>query len=247
MGQLLVAAVFVLADETGDFQPAHLLHQQYVQLAVGGVGFGDGVEAAAVEPAVAHTDKGLLAVDGFAVDLHHIMLANALYHIHHRGGSVGTEAVQQRQPFIAGNVRADPGIQTHGADVQGEVIVALDQIESDLVRIHQPIQVEEGLGFVKHLGKVVAAAAGEHGNGGVIVACHTADHLVQGKTIVLNLETANRDVARRLIDFLSGVAYANQGSLKRVANSTFIITPYNVNVSGDLIDELENSGMFFQS
>ena len=42
-------------------------------------------------------------------------------------------------------------------------------------------------------------------------------------------------------------AYANGGQLKRVANSTFIITPYNVNVTGDLLDELENSGMFFQS
>ena len=74
-----------------------------------------------------------------------------------------------------------------------------------------------------------------------------ADSLNEKKTVVLNLESANRDVARRLIDFLSGVAYANKGQLKRVANSTFIITPYNVNVSGDLIDELENNGMFFQS
>lgn len=74
-----------------------------------------------------------------------------------------------------------------------------------------------------------------------------ADHLNDKRTVVLNLESANRDVARRLIDFLSGVAYANKGQLKRVANSTFIITPYNVNVTGDLLDELENSGMFFQS
>ena len=51
--------------------------------------------------------------------------------------------------------------------------------------------------------------------------------------------------AKRLIDFLSGVAYANGGQLKRVANNTFIITPYNVGISGDLIDELENTGMFF--
>ena len=78
-------------------------------------------------------------------------------------------------------------------------------------------------------------------------ASSIADHLNEKKTVVLNLESANRDVARRLIDFLSGVAYANKGQLKRVANSTFIITPYNVNVSGDLIDELENNGMFFQS
>ncbi len=74
-----------------------------------------------------------------------------------------------------------------------------------------------------------------------------ADHLNEKRTVVLNLESANRDVARRLIDFLSGVAYANAGQLKRVANSTFIITPYNVSVTGDLLDELESNGMFFQS
>ena len=51
--------------------------------------------------------------------------------------------------------------------------------------------------------------------------------------------------SRRLIDFLSGVAYANNGQIKRVANSTYIITPYNVNIMGDLLDELENSGVFF--
>ena len=72
-----------------------------------------------------------------------------------------------------------------------------------------------------------------------------ADHLNAKRTIVLNLESANRDVTRRLIDFLSGVAYANNGQIKRVANSTYIITPYNVGIMGDLLDELENSGVFF--
>ena len=72
-----------------------------------------------------------------------------------------------------------------------------------------------------------------------------ADNLNEKRTVVLNLESANRDVARRLVDFLSGVAYANGGQVKRVANSTFIITPYNVDVMGDLLDELENNGMFF--
>jgi len=72
-----------------------------------------------------------------------------------------------------------------------------------------------------------------------------ADHLNQKHTIVLNLESATKDVTRRLIDFLSGVAYANNGQIKRVANSTYIITPYNVGIMGDLIDELENNGVFF--
>lgn len=71
-----------------------------------------------------------------------------------------------------------------------------------------------------------------------------ADHLCEKRTVVLNLESTNRDVARRLLDFLSGVAYANNGQIKRVANSTYIITPYDVDVMGDLIDELENNGMF---
>lgn len=60
-----------------------------------------------------------------------------------------------------------------------------------------------------------------------------------------NLEQTNKDIARRLVDFLSGVAYANEGKIKKVANSTYIITPYNVDIMGDLIDELENSGMYF--
>jgi Uncharacterized protein conserved in bacteria len=72
-----------------------------------------------------------------------------------------------------------------------------------------------------------------------------ADHLNSKRTVVLNLESANRDITRRLIDFLSGVAYANNGQIKRVANSTYIITPYNVGIMGDLLDELESSGVFF--
>ena len=55
-----------------------------------------------------------------------------------------------------------------------------------------------------------------------------ADHLNAKRTVVLNLESRNKEVSRRRVDFLSGVAYANNGQIKRVANSTFIITPYNV-------------------
>jgi cell division inhibitor SepF len=72
-----------------------------------------------------------------------------------------------------------------------------------------------------------------------------ADHLNNKRTVVLNLESTNKEISRRLVDFLSGVAYANNGQIKRVANSTFIITPYNVDVMGDLLDELENNGAFY--
>ena len=72
-----------------------------------------------------------------------------------------------------------------------------------------------------------------------------ADHLMARRTVVLNLESTNKEVSRRLLDFLSGVAYAINGQIKRVANSTFIVTPYNVGVMGDILDELENSGVYF--
>ena len=73
-----------------------------------------------------------------------------------------------------------------------------------------------------------------------------ADNLNEKRTVVLNLESANRDVARRLVDFLSGVAYANRGKIKRVATNTYIIIPSNVDLTGDdLLDELENNGVYF--
>ena len=75
-------------------------------------------------------------------------------------------------------------------------------------------------------------------------ASEIADHLREKRTVVLNLESTNKDVARRLIDFLSGVAYAGDGKIKKVAANTYIITPYSVDIMGDLIDELENNGLY---
>ena len=73
-----------------------------------------------------------------------------------------------------------------------------------------------------------------------------ADELLKIHTVVLNLEGTSKEVKRRIIDFLSGVAYANGGKIKKVATDTFIITPYNVDLTGDdLLDELENSGVYF--
>ena len=72
-----------------------------------------------------------------------------------------------------------------------------------------------------------------------------ADHLRGKRTVVLNLESTSKEISRRLVDFLSGVAYAKEGQIKRVANCTFIITPYNVEFEGDIMDELESSGVYF--
>ena len=76
-------------------------------------------------------------------------------------------------------------------------------------------------------------------------ASEIADHLKEKRTVVVNLESTHKDIARRLIDFLSGVAYAGEGKIKKVAANTYIITPYSVDIQGDLIDELESNGMYF--
>lgn len=72
-----------------------------------------------------------------------------------------------------------------------------------------------------------------------------ADELLKMHTVVLNLEDTKKEISRRIIDFLSGVAYANGGHIKRVSTSTYIITPYNVDLTGDeVMDELENNGVY---
>ncbi len=76
-------------------------------------------------------------------------------------------------------------------------------------------------------------------------AAEIADHLRAKRPVLINLETTPKDVTRRLVDFLSGVAYALDGKVKKIAANTYIITPSNVDLVGDLMDELENSGMYF--
>ncbi len=68
-----------------------------------------------------------------------------------------------------------------------------------------------------------------------------ADILNEKRIVILNLETCPNDISQRIIDFLYGVAYANHGDFKKVAGRAYIITPYNVPVSGELVDEINNS------
>ena len=79
-----------------------------------------------------------------------------------------------------------------------------------------------------------------------------ADLLLSKKTVLLNLENTNRETARRLIDFLSGVAYALHGDIQKVADNTYAITPSNVAVSKESIGassaaapETEDTGLSF--
>ena len=72
------------------------------------------------------------------------------------------------------------------------------------------------------------------------------DDLNDQKTVLLNLESVKGEDARRILDFLSGVAYANGADIKMMAQKTFAIMPKNVGFQGvDLMSELENNGYSF--
>jgi len=69
-----------------------------------------------------------------------------------------------------------------------------------------------------------------------------ASHLLEHRTVVLNLEDANKETVIRIIDFLFGVTFAINGQLKRVASSTYVITPPHVEVTGEQKDAEEMPG-----
>lgn len=60
-----------------------------------------------------------------------------------------------------------------------------------------------------------------------------ADYLLDGCTVVLNMEMLDNVQTVRMLDFLNGVTYSTEGEIKNVAKSTYIITPHNVDVSED--------------
>ena len=71
-----------------------------------------------------------------------------------------------------------------------------------------------------------------------------ANHLKSKKPVVMNLESVDRDVARRIVDFLSGAVFALDGNIQKVSNGIFLIAPYNVGIMGDFKDELKSKGIF---
>jgi len=73
-----------------------------------------------------------------------------------------------------------------------------------------------------------------------------ADRFIEKDTLILNMEQTNKDVAKRIIDFLGGVAYAHGGKISRVAEDTYIVMPSHIDITGDdLMDEVESDNVYF--
>lgn len=65
--------------------------------------------------------------------------------------------------------------------------------------------------------------------------------LLNGSTVILNLEGMDLEIAQRIIDFTSGATFAINGNLQKISNFIFLVTPTNVDISGDLQDLLNSS------
>ena len=68
-----------------------------------------------------------------------------------------------------------------------------------------------------------------------------SETLLSGRTVILNLEGLDLEIAQRIIDFTSGATFAINGNLQKISNYIFLVTPTNVDISGDLQDLLNSS------
>ena len=63
------------------------------------------------------------------------------------------------------------------------------------------------------------------------------EHLKAKKSIIVNLEYVNKDVARRIIDFISGAVYALDGNIQKISNSIFLVAPYNYEITNEILKD----------
>ena len=70
-------------------------------------------------------------------------------------------------------------------------------------------------------------------------AAKAADELRRKKAIILNMENVDKSLTRRVVDFLSGSIYALDGSVKKIAQSTYLFCPHNMDIVGDLENQAE--------
>ncbi len=67
------------------------------------------------------------------------------------------------------------------------------------------------------------------------------EHLKEKKSVIVNLEFVNKDVARRIIDFVSGAVYGLDGNISKVSNSIFLVAPFNYEITNEMArEELKN-------
>ena len=77
-------------------------------------------------------------------------------------------------------------------------------------------------------------------------AQNIADQLKSRRPVVVNLENAEKDLAKRLVDFISGTTYALNGNMQKVGNGVFLFVPANVDISGEMREGFKEKDVFWQ-
>ncbi|SHJ13255.1 cell division inhibitor SepF [Geosporobacter subterraneus DSM 17957] len=109
-----------------------------------------------------------------------------------------------------------------------EEIVPLSSKKNKIVNIHTTTQM-----------KVVIYEPSEFEEAPSIV-----DNLKNRKPVIINLENLDQEIAKKIFDFLNGAVYALDGNIQKVSKGIFILAPNNVDISGNLREELRNKGLF---
>jgi cell division inhibitor SepF len=142
-----------------------------------------------------------------------------------RQGRVAYADEQPEQVSAAG-----PGIRTLPREAdQGGGAVTVTPRTSGVVRAFTPVQ----------NAKVHVVAPGKFSD-----AQEIGDRFKSGQPVIVNLQAADRELGRRMIDFCSGVTYALGGSMDKVADQVFLLTPSNVEVSAEEKRRLQERGLY---
>ena len=127
--------------------------------------------------------------------------------------------------------QAAPAQQEPAEDYDSAAPAQTEEASDNLINLHDDTKVQFVLFKPESFDKEVTTMA---------------DEFVKRNTVILNMEQTNKDIGKRIIDFLSGVAYAHNGKISRVSEDTYIVMPSNVKLSGeDVMDEVESDNIYF--
>ncbi|HZK18648.1 MAG TPA: cell division protein SepF [Clostridia bacterium] len=71
-----------------------------------------------------------------------------------------------------------------------------------------------------------------------------ANNLKERRPVIVNLENADKELAKKVVDFVSGATYALNGSMQKIGNGIFLFVPDNIGISGNIKEELQEKGIF---
>ena len=140
----------------------------------------------------------------------------------------------------------DDEIQVVGTAEDGvETLGMIEETEPDLLLLDLIMPKLDGLGVMERLQEKQKMKLKFVHPEQFDEAAEIADSLRAHQAVLMNLEMTETDTARRLLDFLSGAAYALGGRVMRVSAQAYIIAPTNVDLVGDAVADFESAGLYF--